>query len=269
MRDDVARLLLDELLLDEVADVERLVVRAGVTLRVLWLDERWLLTRDEALFVCWLRAGVRVALREDDEVRVAAGVARVALLLVARGVAVVLRLAGVAVVLRALLELRLLVAAGVADRLLLEPTVRLFALGLVAVRVSVVARVALLRLFCVARTALLLPVFREAPFVAVARVLVRVEGVVARVLAVARLFVALARSWVLAVREAAVRTFDASVTREGRAVLRVLWFTSGRYMFTVRLLTDALPGREVLAIWRTATRLLVARWISLCFGPLT
>lgn len=260
LRDDVARLLLDELLLDEVADAERLVVRAGVTLRVLWLDERWLLTRDEALLVLWLRAGVLAALRDDDEVRVVAGVARV--------VAVVLRVAGVAVVLRALLELRVLVlvAAGVAVRLLPVLTALLFVL-VRAVRAVAVALVP--RLFCVARTALLLSVLREALFAAVARVLVRVAGVVARVLAVPRLFVALARSCVPAVREAAVRTLDASVTRVGRAVLRVLWFTSGRYMFTVRLSTVALPGRDVLAIWRTATRLLVARWISLCVGPLT
>jgi len=73
----------------------------------------------------------------------------------------------------------------------------------------------------------------------------------------------------LALRELADRTVAASATREGRAEERELRSTSGRYKFTERLFTDALPGREALLISRMATRLRVTRSTSLCRGPVT
>lgn len=263
----VAPLLrVEELLLfeDDTED-DRVCERLGVTWRLPWLVPRWPLTRDDELPEFWLRAGVLDTFRLDDEFRVGE-VALVALLLV-RGVAVVLRVDGVTAWFCEL-EPRLFVAARVVARLLsrLLVVARLFVL--VVARVGAVACVLVPRLFCVARTALLPDELRALP-VAVARVLERVEGVLARLSVAVRLFVTLERLFVFAVRVAAERTLDASVTRLGRAVLRVLWFTSGRYMFTVRSLTDARPGREVFAICLTATRLLVTRCISLCLGPLT
>ena len=228
------------------------------------------MARDGVLFDCWLRAGVLDTFL--DEPRSVADVARVALLfrdvllLFARELVAVLRAGDVAA--SWLRDSRFLEAAGVVARLPVV-TVPLFVAGVVADRVAALARVPLLRLLAAGSTARLLSEPREALVVAAGRVLVRADGVVALVLAVARLFVAFARSPVLAVRDATARTFDASVTRAGRAVFRVLSLTSGRYMFTVRLSTAARPGRELLAIWRTAMRLLVSRWISLCFGPLT
>ena len=240
-----------------MVDDEPLLELAGVTLRLVWLDERWLLTRDDAPFVCWLRAGVLDTFLVD--VVLVADAARVVLLLVARGVAVVLRF---------VLALLRLVAARL---FVLGVTARLFVLGVTARLFVLVARVPVLRLFCVGRTALLLSVLRAVlrVLVAVPLALGVVDGVVARALVLVRLVVALARSCVLAVRAVAERTLAASVTRAGRAALRGDWLTSGRYMFTVRSLTVALPGRDELAICLTATRLLVTRWISLCFGPLT
>lgn len=255
----VARLLFEELRLDEDADDERVCELAGVTLRVLlWLVARWVVfDRDEAVAVFRLRAGVFDTDRLDVEF-VLAGVACVVVLLRALCVAVVFRLP---------------VVAGVAVRFLVAVVARVFVFEPLLARVAeagVLVRVALVPLvFCVARTALLFELLRLLFVVAARLVFERSGDDVARVLAVLRLLVVLARSCPVAVRVAAERILEASVTRAGRAVLRVLWFTSGRYMLTVRLLTVALPGFEVLAICLTATRLFVTRWISLCLGPLT
>ena len=78
-----------------------------------------------------------------------------------------------------------------------------------------------------------------------------------------------------AVAVAAVRvlaadlTVAASETRAGRAEVRVLRSTSGRYKLTERSFTAALPGRLALLISLTATLLRVTRSISLRPGPLT
>lgn len=211
--------MLDELLLD--TEDERVCVRAGATLRVLWLVERWLLTREEALLVDWLLAGVLVA-RLLDELRVAVGVAfalllvlRVALPL-ARGVADVFRLDGDVAWLREF-ELRLFVVAGVTERLFLLSTVaRPFA------RLFAVARLSTApvpRLFCEGRTALLSDVLRA--LLVVARVFERADEELTRESVLARLLVVLERLAALSLRVAAERTLAASVTLAGRAVLRV------------------------------------------------
>jgi len=212
----------DEVLLDDAAEVERLRELADDdTFRVFCLSERWLLTRDDAAFELWPRAGVLDTFRDDaDEARVVAVVLRVApLLLFARGAAVALRVCCVVARLRVLFAFRLLLVAGVAVRVLPALTARPFALLLLVrlvARVPAVARAAFPRLFSAARTALELSVLRDAPLV-----------VVAREFSLERL-VATPRSRLSAVREATARTFDASVTLAGRAVLRVLGFTSGR-----------------------------------------
>lgn len=79
----------------------------------------------------------------------------------------------------------------------------------------------------------------------------------------------------LAVAVAALRvlfadlTVAASETRVGRAEVRELRSTSGRYMLTERSFTAAFPGRLALLISLTATLPRVTRSISLRPGPLT
>src|SRR5690606_41624016 len=71
-------------------------------------------------------------------------------------------------------------------------------------------------------------------------------------------------------RELAVfRTALALVTREGRADVRLSRSISGRYRFTERLSTRALPGRLVERTSLTEIRLRVTRSISARLGPLT